>query len=257
MGATMNIDDLARHLSSQIVVEVSPDRQYISTGFIYPDGDSVNIYLSQKRENGTVSDGGTTCEKLADRGISLRKGHKSVVDFIQNRFGVQVVSGVVTKDLSSEEDYGQSCLAVCEAVAFLASLSYQKTESRTSQFQIEVDRFMDERISPKRQFERKWTDARVDPNGVFPVDYRMNGAGTPRHLFAISSGGKTELVAAVTSFLKLNGVGIPTVAIVDPESTLGDTKAHRLELVLDAIYFGIKGQEKQIESFALDSEASL
>lgn len=243
----MNIRELAKAICREIVVDVAVDDKCIATGLYYPDGDSVNIHLV----GSTITDEGLTVQKLYDRGIRLAKGHKALLQNIQNRFGVEMRDSVLVKRVD-DDCIGRDCLDFCEAVSYLSALAYQRQEPRSLGLRDDFDKFMVSAVRPRRSFVKEWFAEQYDPKGLFPVDYRMNGSGKARHIFVVSTTGKADSVAAVNGFLALKGISTPSMSVIDPDSAIGAKKTHRLELVSDAVCFGVRGNEERIIKFATD-----
>lgn len=117
-----NIDDIKIALVSSIVAATCKDR-FVATGLIYPDGDSINIYVKNKRGGAYLTDLGTTHEKMASSGVHIENAHREAIVYIQNRFSVSVSDGEVVKDITG--NLGMDCLAFCEAIIFISSIVYQ------------------------------------------------------------------------------------------------------------------------------------
>lgn len=235
------------------VINGNGQPEFIETGLIYPDGDTINIYVSDRHPL-RASDGGMTARKLYSKGIRLDEAQTPYLSYVCARFNVTIESdGSVARKISGES-MGIDCLELCEAIAFLAGLGYHRMATKASPFYVELDSFMENAILPKGKYTREWTDERRDPQGVFPVDYHMNKVGTPRNLFCVpASGPKTELVAAVTSFLRLESEH-KAMAVIAPDARLSRTKLDRLKLVVDDICLGIKKNECRIEEFLLSTD---
>lgn len=246
----MTLQQLREALSSSIVAGISSDRRYIATGLIYPDGDSINIYLQSSPARGSrITDRGTTREKLASSGVRLSSGHAGAINYIQNRFDVTLSDGVVSKLVTC--DLGRSAIEFCEAISYLSGLAYHKESKKRSDFDQEVEEFMRSEVGPKRKYQTQWTAKGVDPNGVFPVDFRINDRGRPRNIFSVHTPAKSDLVAAVTGFLGMKGLRSPSMAIVDQNSEIGPKKAERLSLVSDDWCVGVDANRQRIIDFAL------
>lgn len=126
----MDLNELRDGLAAEIVAEVSSDRQYIATGFQYPDGDSINIYLAGLTEHPHIHDGGLTMEKLWGRGFRL-DGHEAFVSYAMDRFGVEVGPDSVRKRLTPGMA-GRDCLDLCELIVLLLGLAHWETGRRAS-----------------------------------------------------------------------------------------------------------------------------
>lgn len=116
----MNIDRLAASVSREIVVDVSVDGRYISMGIWYSDGDSINIYPEAVPGGWRISDKGLTAEKLYDRGVRLPLLARNTIEYLKNRFGVELDGSKLTKRLNPG-CAGRACLDLCQAICFLTA----------------------------------------------------------------------------------------------------------------------------------------
>jgi hypothetical protein len=142
-------------------------------------------------------------------------------------------------------------MALCEAITAVSSIFYHVDSPVRSSLPIAVDKILRKKVEPKRGIERQWTDRRNDPNGSFPVDFRMNGIGEPRNIFPVTSSSKSIMVVAVANFLRSHGIRGRSLAIIDKGADLGPRDVNRLQLTADEIMFGLEGHESKIVKFAL------
>src|SRR5262249_21254532 len=114
----------------------------------------------------------------------------------------------------------------------------------------QVGALVRERIEPKRKVDEDWF-ADFDSGHGYPVDFRMNGALPPRHLFYVSSQNKSDIVASVVHYLASRDIKVPSLAVVDPKLELGVERQNRLEEAVSTIIRGVDGNEDDITEFAL------
>lgn len=241
-------DKLIQSMTSAMIVGIDEQDKYIATGFIYPDGDSVNLHLRKfVNEEWKIVDRGLTAEKLAKAGIDLKENHRELMRYVSNRFGIEFVGKEIQKS-ASESRLGIECIDFCSAIAYLAGLTYHRATRKTSDFTLGLESFVQSRVH--RVYSPKWTAKDVDPDGVFPVDFHFNGIGEARNLFSVQSANKTNVVAAVTGFLASHGHDVPTMSVIDPEAKIPPKEIRRLEMVSTEICVGFVGHEDRIAKFA-------
>ena len=120
----MDINDIVRHMSRG-VADAAPDHGYVATGFCYPDGDSVNIYLVEAPTMLVITDRGLTTDKLYGCGISLAKGHDVLLDYVGHRYGVTLDGAAFTRRVITLR-LGRQCLDFCEAIIFVMGYMFDK-----------------------------------------------------------------------------------------------------------------------------------
>jgi hypothetical protein len=247
----MNVTELAGGLCGDLVRSVAQrgTRSFIVTNFRYPDGDSVNLYLESKGASEWLTDLGTTIFKYGTNGLELSDSRRQFIQAICNTYGLELEKTVFRKRLTVDRP-GLDCLSFCEALSRISTLEYQKESRHKGSFFEQVDNLLKHRVEAVRKIERRWTDPLIDPNQSFPVDYRMNGTGTPRNLFYVATADKSNLVSAVCNFFKIKGVYVPTMSVIDPDLNLGKHHMDRLQLASTHLRFGVVGSEDAIVEFA-------
>lgn len=247
----IDVSTIAGRLCGDLVLDVAQrgDRSFVVSSFRYPDGDYVLIYFDNYGERDFATDRGTTLFKCTVDRIAITDARNELITSICRRYGVELRDGELRKPLS--DNPGLDCLRFCEAITRVSNLQYETAKDR-SVLSDEVADFLEREVSPFRKIQRGWTDPQIDPDGDYPVDYRLNGVGQPRNIFYVGSGGKSTLVSAVSSFLRLNRLFVPTLAIVDPEIHLGRHHVGRLQRATTEIRFGLAGYEKDVIEFSLE-----
>lgn len=249
----MNTTDLAARLCGDMVRAVVHRgiRSYIITHFHYPDGESLNLYLESKGEAVWVSDLGTTIYKCHVGGLELNDSRRQFIQSICNTYDLEMEKNILRKRLV-DTTLGTDCMVFCEALSRISTLEYQREPRPRPYLAEQIDGLLKRKVEPKRAIERKWTNKLIDPQESFPVDYRLNGTGKPRHIFQVASADKSNLVSAVCNFFKAKDVYVPTLSIVDPDLELGEHHLDRLQLASTHIRFGVSGNEDAIVKFALE-----
>jgi hypothetical protein len=221
------------------------------TTFTYPNGDSVNLYFGNMGGDSlSVSDEGATVKFLKEQGIELPVERRNTIQTMCRQFDVEFVTPVIRRQFEMA-DLGAACIALCEAITAVAAIFYHVETPVRSSLPVAVDTILRKKVEPKRGVERQWIDKRHDPEGSFPVDFRMNGIGSPRNIFPVTSTSKALMVVAVANFLRSHSIKGKSMAIVDKDAGLGPRDVNRLQLTADEIVHGI--DESRIVQFALSS----
>ena len=245
-----NTSLISGRLCKDLVVTSSQryGRSYIESSLSYPDGDSINVYIAKEVSgNLLVTDAGTTFFKLLasrhKRSESRDARAAAACACYSARIDEQVISTAL-----SDENPTESVLRLAQASQQVFSIYSESERSTPSEFRVAVDDAMQRVVRPKRLYYTKWTDQALDPNGSFPVDYRLNGEGEHRNIFHISTPYKAALVSAISGFFQANDRFVPTLSIVNPESELGEHHYDRISLASTKIVWGV--EDAEIAEFA-------
>ena len=248
----MLIEGLKKKLCRDLLVETDQtDVDTVAiTSFSYPNGDSVNLYFSGFGDTLAVSDEGATVDFLHAHNIELPADRRDTIKTMCRPYEVEFATPVLRRFFQMPE-IGPASMALCEAITRVAAISYQAVPQLRSSLPLAVDTLLRKRVMPRRGVERQWIAKRQDPKGSFPVDFRVNGLGEPRHIFSVTSSSKSILAVAVVNFLRSHRINVPTLAIVDLEAGLGPRDTNRLQLTVSDLSYGIEGNEEKIVRFAL------
>ena len=254
---TVEAEKFAQRLCGDFVRRIARrgSRAFIVTQFKYPDGDFMNLYPEGRGDTFSVSDLGDTMFKCRMGGVKLTSTRMKWIDTICGIHGIRMEDSVFRKDVR-QDHFGTDCLSFCEAISKISTLEYDSERRLRSFLPAQLDGLIHDCVEPVRGVTRKWTHPTLDPKQSYPVDYRFNGIGEPRHVFHVVSGDKSTLVAAVCGFLKLQGIFAPTLAVVSTDADLGPHEVDRLQRAATSIKFGIAGNEDEIIRFATSTAAA-
>ncbi|MDP9172890.1 MAG: DUF1828 domain-containing protein [Planctomycetota bacterium] len=250
----MQISGLKRKLCKDFLLEAESTElgSVAVTSFMYPNGDSVNLYFENFGDGVCVSDEGATTSFLKTQGIELSAERRQIIKTMCNPYDVEFVTPVLRKQFKMD-GIGAACLALCEAITSVSSIFYVTASPSRSSLPIAVEKLLKAKVEPKRGVVKHWIDRRHDPKASFPVDFHLNGIGEPRDIFSVTSASKSIMVVAVVNFLRSHRVKTPTLAIVDKNADLGPVDLNRLQITADELFFGIDRNEDKIVKFALSS----
>jgi hypothetical protein len=248
----MNAENLAQLLCRDFVHSVGTrhERSFIVTNFRYPDGDFVLLYVQPDGDQCIITDLGTTLFKCTVARVILTDTRKNLLNVICRKYGIEQDHGALRKVINVKS-VGADTLAFCEAVTRISNLQMETDSGSRSVIPAQIERLLEQRVTPQRQFVRKWSHPDLDTSGDYPVDYRLNGVGEARNVFIVGSPAKSTFVAAASSFFRLNAIYVPTLAIIDPEVHFGRHYISRLQRAATEIRYGVTGYEEQIVRFAL------
>lgn len=247
------ISSFAENLCSSLIVDAVSirERHFIVTPFRYPDGDFVSIYLTSRANKRKLSDFGATFEKFDLDGIDAHtEWRQSLIETVCALTGVNYDGREFSKEIK-DEDPNEALVALCDAISRISNIQYEQSVKTHSELPEQIYSVLNDRVRESRSITRNWHEPNLDPHKAFPVDFHVNGDGTPANLFHVSSSQKSMTVAAVVNFFRYNNLRARTMAIVDKDKALGERPTERLQMSADEIRFGVEGNEESIAAFAL------
>ncbi|MFG0292305.1 MAG: DUF1828 domain-containing protein [Phycisphaerales bacterium JB050] len=224
------------------------DRSFIVSSLFYSDGDSISVYIVKTASGELLlTDAGTTFFKLLGSRHRRSDAKDQRASAACACYRAKIEDQVIFTALSAENPT-ESLLRLAQAAQQVFAIYSESEHSTPSDFRVAVDEAMQRVVRPKRLYYTKWNDQDLDPNGSFPVDYRLNGTGQQKNIFHISTPYKAALVSAISGFFQANDRFVPTLSIVNPESELGDHHYDRISLASTKILWGVDDEE--IAAFA-------
>ena len=249
----MLIPTLKKKLCRDLVIDTDATElgSVAITSFLYPNGDSVNLYFgSMGGDLLAVSDEGATTDFLKTQGIELTPERRSIIKTMCQQNDVEFITPALRRQFEMP-NIGNACIELCEAIIAVASIFYQVESPVRSSLPVAIEKILRKRVGPTRGIQRDWVDRRHDPEGSFAVDFRMNGIGDPRNIFPVTSSSKSIMVAATGNFLRSHNIKGKSLAVIDKDAGLGHRDVNRLQLATDEIIVGLAGHESKIVNFAL------
>ena len=162
----------------------------IETGFLYPDGSSVDVFLvNDPREPllpaSKVSDLGQTLAFLLDHDVKPRgsKKRQAQLETAISLYGVSLAGGALEKSISDTQDsLGEAIILLGQACVRMADLVYTKRMQLQSVFTEDVEEFLSD-----ADLEYQ---AGVELPGQFapvPIDFLVRGTTTTSAVLTLSS----------------------------------------------------------------------
>jgi len=183
----------------------------LETGFLYPDGSSVDVFLvehSPLLRGLKLSDLGQTMSWLLDVQVKpwLSKKRQRFVEDALRLYGVELVGGALERPLDSMAELLEGVVKLGQACVRVADLTYTRRSALQSGVSEELEEFLaDTELSfeANRELEgRHGTKVRVD--------FLVQGASISSALLALSSGNASQAhVVANEIFRKWYDLEIP------------------------------------------------
>ena len=121
--------------------------------------------------------------------IDISQGtRKSIIDQVLLSFRLANESGELCLEVPDSQ-YGDALFSFVQALVKISDTTYWTRERVRSTFMEDFRAFLEERIpNQRRTFD--YCDGRRDPDGIYPVDCRVNGMARPLFVFGIHNDAK-------------------------------------------------------------------
>jgi hypothetical protein len=174
------------------------DRFRVFTPFLFSDGDHLAVVMKREGSNWILTDEGHTFMHLSydfeER--DLRKGNrKKIIDSALNCFSIEDREGelIITID---EDQFGDALFTYIQGLLKITDVSYLSREMIRSTFMDDFRELMSKTV-PTNRLDFNWKDPSHDPEGIYPVDCRINSMEQPLFVFALPNDDRVS-VATIT-----------------------------------------------------------
>ncbi|HPO12196.1 MAG TPA: DUF1828 domain-containing protein [Candidatus Hydrogenedentes bacterium] len=138
--------------------ECSPhgDYQRIRTPFLYPDGDSIDLFAKQTGGVWTITDLGETLRWLRMQSLSPKRSPKqqAIIEDVALNHGVEFFKGMLVVRCSSMPEYAPAVMRLAQAALRVADLWFSFRNRAVQSVVDEVADFLTERSFPYERGER-------------------------------------------------------------------------------------------------------
>ncbi len=177
-------------------IELVPEGQnrfQVLTPFRFDDGDYFAIVLKKKADGWILSDEGHTFMQLSYRmdisGLDKGNRAKIISDTLSN-YGIVESGGALTMELDPIAA-GTAFYDYLQALTKITDVTYLSHDRVKSTFWDDFKEYIEDRV-PAQRIEFMYRDVSHDPEGMYPVDCRLNGMAKPLFVFAIGSDTKCK-----------------------------------------------------------------
>jgi hypothetical protein len=194
----MTIETIVRDFRDRVCDQVRIEqegmgRYRVFTPFLFEDGDHLAIVLRQEESKWVLSDEGHTYMHLTYEidEKDLQKGtRQKIITNALSLFKVEDRDGELQLAIL-EDHYGDALYSFAQALLKITDVSYLTRERVRSTFMEDFRALMSETVpEDRRAFE--WHDPKLDPQGMYSVDCRVNGMERPLFVFALPGDDKAR-----------------------------------------------------------------
>jgi hypothetical protein len=182
-------EDFKHKVCEQIMLLSEGVQRYrVNVPFLYDDGDHLGIVLKQEHGQWLLSDEGDTYMRLTydiDERDLQRGTRQVIITNALTAFGVQDRDGELILPIADEQ-YGDALYSFIQALLKITDVSYIARERTRSTFLEDFRAFLVEHV-PEERCVFDWHDPQQDPEGIYPVDCRVNNTPRPLFIYALSN----------------------------------------------------------------------
>lgn len=169
------------------------ERFRVFTPFRFDDGDHLVIVLKHEANEWILSDNGHTYMHLSydlDTKTLQSGTRQQLIASALNSFAVRDVNGEL-RIIVQNGEFGDALYDFVQALLKITDVTYVSRERVQSMFLEDFHQFFEEHVPAERRIFN-WRHTQRDPEGIYPVDCRVNSAIRPLFIFALNGDTKTR-----------------------------------------------------------------
>ena len=181
------IESFRRKVSAEIDLEPEGvDRYVIHTPFMFDDGDHYVVVLHQEVGQWVLTDEAHTFMHLSYAEVDLAQGMRArVIDQALTAYRVENRDGELRLPVP-EDAFGDALFSMVQAIGRIAATALWTRQRVRDTFDEDFHALVTTALPPER-IAFNYTDPEIDPDGIYPVDCRVNGMPRPCFVFKVAN----------------------------------------------------------------------
>lgn len=236
-------------------VRLSPEgkeRFRVLTPFQFEDGDQLVIVLKKLGGRWVLSDEAHTYMHLTyriEKHLLHTGNRREMILKVLSMFEIEDHKGELLLDVS-DVDYGDALYTFVQALLKITDVSYLSREQVHSTFLQDLRSFVTDMVGEER-VTPDWHHPKRDPQGIYPVDCRVNGMAKPLFVYALSNDDRTRKAAIALHQFRVWNIPHGSLGIFENERSTSQQSAAQIKDVCDRCYVGIHENAPGIDQFLL------
>lgn len=165
------------------------DYQRIRTPFLYPDGDSIDLFVKHAGDIWTITDLGETSRWLRMQSLSPKRTPKqqAMIEDVMLNHGVEFFKGMLMARCHSMSDYAPTVLRVAQAAVRVADLWFTFRNRGVQSVVDEVADFLTEKSFQFERGERLVGRSRK----IWTPDFHVRAPGRSSLVYVLTTGSRS------------------------------------------------------------------
>lgn len=251
------IEDFERSAGREIRIERDTDDRYqVFTPFQFDDGDRLSIVLRREGSQWVLSDEGTTYMHLSydvDPQDLERGGRAKIITNTLSSFGVEDRSGELLLAVP-EGMWGGAIFDFAQALTRVADVTFLSRERVRQTFVQDLRYFISERV-PEERRAWDWHDPERDPEGIYPVDIRIETPDRPVFVYGLQNDHQVDVATiALHQFERWNLVSL-SIGVFEDQAEIGRKPLARFTDIVDKGFSNLHGNTDRLNAYLAQAAA--
>ena len=249
--------DFRDKVCAQIRLEPAGRSRFrVFSPFHFNDGDHLVMVLREENERWVLSDEGHTYMHLTydlDEKTLYQGTRQQIIADALNAFSVEDDEGEL-KITITDGRYGDALYDFVQALLRISDVTYLSRERVKSTFMEDFRAFMAEHVpESRRAFD--WHHPRLDPEGTYTVDCRINGMDRPILVFALLNDNKTRDGTIALHQFERWGLEFRSLSIFENQEEANRKVLARFSDVCEKQYSNLSGNRDRIARYLREALA--
>lgn len=248
----MTTADIVRSFREKVGREIDleaegVDRYIVYTPFMFDDGDHFVVILRRENERWILTDEAHTFMHLSYSEVDLSQGTRAkIID--QALSGNRVESRAGELKLAVADDaFGDALFSLVQAISRITSTALWTYARVKSTFEEDFRALM-QSVVPAERLTFDYTDPQIDPDGIYPVDCRINGMPRPCMVFAVANDAKCREATITCYHYERHERKFTSLAVFEDQTEVNRRAVAQLSDVAGKLFASL-GARDRIEAY--------
>ncbi len=245
--------EFRRNVSEELkLIPDGPERFVVITPVAFTDGDLLPIILRRAGGKWYLTDEGHTFLQLTyelEDADFQQPTRREIIDKTVSGLGLQNRNGELVLPIEDHE-YGEALYTFIQAILKIDDVRYLSRERVRSTFLDDFRELIKKTVSPRRMVSYNWHEPQKDPEGLYPVDCKVNGVSrTPLFVFALPSDERVAIAALTLHMFDRWNIPHKSVGIFEDQTKLNPKMVARFTDVCDKPFSNLEIAREQLTRF--------